>query len=82
MFGSWYFGKEEYEKYGQMISEKLAGHIISKRISDSKNPDGLEHTAKLLHIDMWDLLSALEGMCHNGLAEEINDSEYMILWRK
>lgn len=78
MIGNWYFGKNEYEKYGQMISKKLAGHIISKRISDSKNPGGLEHTAKLLQIDMWDLLGALEGMCHNGMAEEINDSEYRI----
>ena len=74
-----YFGKTQYEKYGDMISEKLSGKIISKRIADGDNPGGLPYEAKALGLDMWDLLKALEGMCHNGTAREISDYQYRVL---
>ena len=74
-----YFGKDKAEQYGDLIAEKLSGRTVSKRQDLAKQPGGLSYTANMiLGIDMWDLLEALEGMCHDGRAEEINDSTYLI----
>lgn len=77
--GDLYFGKQAYEKYGDMISEELSGMVISKRISDDGKPGSLKTEAENLGIDMWDLLEALEGMCYNGKAQEISDYQYKVL---
>lgn len=80
----YYFGQEEYEQYGDLIQQKLSGKYVSKRAynDDStsyEEADSLPNRAKEIGIDMYDLLSALEGMCHNGTAREIDDSTYEIL---
>lgn len=84
LFQNFYFGKEEYEKYGKMIQQKLSGKTVSKRaINDDGTPyeeeNSLPNRAEEIGIDMWDLLEALEGMCYNGIAREIDDSTYKIL---
>lgn len=75
----YYFGKEKAEKYGNLISKKLAGKTVSKRKDRVEQPGGLIYEANSLGIGMWDLLEALEGMCFDGRAEEINDSTYRIM---
>jgi hypothetical protein len=77
--GDFYFGKEEADKYGNLISSNLKGVEISKRQDLAEEPGGLIYEANELGIDMWDLLSALEGMCHQHKAEEIDDSTYLVL---
>lgn len=74
----WFFGEEEYEKYGSLIRDNLAGKKISKRKDIAEEPGGLIYEANQLGIDMFDLLRALEGMCHVGLAREIDDSTYRV----
>ncbi len=74
-----YFGKAKAEKYGSKISRELSGKTISKRKSLGEQPGGLVYEAKKLDIDMWDLLEALEGMCADGRAKEVNDSTYLII---
>lgn len=73
-----YYGKSEYEQYGDQVSKVLKGQTISKRIDKAEEPGGLIYEANELGMDMWDLLACLEGMCHNGKATEIDDSTYMI----
>lgn len=73
-----YFGDEASAKYGDLIAEKLSGKTVSKRKSTAKEPGGLIYEANKLGIDMWDLLEALEGMCYEGRAQEIDDSTYRI----
>lgn len=73
-----YFGMEASAKYGDLIAEKLAGKTISKRRDKGEQPGGLVYEAKELGIDMWDLLEALEGMCYEGRAQEIDDSTYRV----
>lgn len=75
---SFHFGEEEAQKYGDLISEKLAGKTISKRKDLGEEPGGLVYEANKLGIDMWDLLGALEGMCYDGRAREIDDSTYLV----
>lgn len=75
-----YFGKEEAEKYGDLICEKLASQKISKRKDRAEAPGGLIYEANKLGIaDFFDLLKALEGLCYQGRAQEIDDSTYLIL---
>lgn len=74
-----YFGKEMSDKYGDMISEKYAGKTISKLKATAALPGGLMYEASELDIDMWDLLLALEGMCYEGRAREIDDCTYKVL---
>ena len=74
----WYFGKEAAEKYGDLIADKELGMNISKRKDKAEEPGGLIYEANKLGIDMWDLLEALEGMCRDGRATEIDDSTYRI----
>ena len=63
--------------------ERKAGRqIISKRISDDGKPGSLRYEAESLKINGFNhytLLRTLEGMCHIGLAKEIDDSHYMVL---
>lgn len=73
-----YYGKSEYEQYGDNVSKVLKGQTISKRIDKAEEPGGLIYEANELGMDMWDLLACLEGMCHNGKATEIDDSTYMV----
>ena len=74
----WYFGKEEADQFGDLISKKLAGKTVSKRRDLAEEPGGLIFEADRLGIDMWDLLKALEGMCYDGRAREIDDSTYKV----
>lgn len=73
-----YFGKEEAEKYGDMIEKALTGKTVSKSKAKAEEPGGLIYEANKLGIDMWDLLEALEGMCYQGRCREIDDSTYLI----
>ena len=73
-----YFGKAEYETYGHIVAEELAGCVISKRQDMSNLPGGLAYESNRVGLDMWTLLCCLEGMCYNGDAEELDDSTYVI----
>ena len=75
----YYFGQDAAEKYGDLIVENLSGKKISKRRDLAEEPGGLIYEANQLGIDMWDLLEALEGLCHEGKAREIDDSTYRVL---
>lgn len=74
----WYFGKEEAEKYGDMIVSCLGGQNISKKVILADKPNGLRYEADKLGIDMYDLLGALEGLCYQRRAVEIDDSTYHV----
>ena len=74
-----YFGEEKAKEYGDMIAEKLAGKTVSKRKDTAEQSGGLIYEANKHGIGMWDLLEALEGMCHEGRAREINDSTYKVI---
>ena len=73
-----YFGKNEAYQFGDLISRKLKGKTVSKSKAFAKNPGGLIFEAEKLGIDYIDLLRALEGMCYEGTATEIDDSTYLI----
>lgn len=73
------FGKEEAEKYGSLIAKNLSGKTISKNKQLAEMPGGLIYEAKKLNLDMWELLKALEGMCKDGRAKEIDDSTYLVI---
>lgn len=76
----WYFGKDEAAKYGDLICEKLAGQTVSKRKDLAEEPGGLIYEANQLGLDdFFDLLRALEGLCYQGRAREIDDSTYEVL---
>ncbi len=72
------YGEEQAEKYGKTIASALSGKTVSKRKDMAEDPGGLIYEANKLNIDMWEMLEALEGMCRNGDAEEIDDSTYLI----
>lgn len=74
-----FFGQAAAEQFGDLIEEELKGKVISKRRDISEEPGGLIYEAQQLGIDMWDLLEALEGMCHDGRVREISDSEYLVV---
>lgn len=74
-----YFGQTAAATYGELISDNLKGQTVSKRKDLAEEPGGLIYEANALGIDMWDLLEALEGMCREGRAREIDDSTYEIL---
>lgn len=75
---NWYFGKDEAEKFGDFVVSKLADKTISKSIALAKEPGGLIYEANNLGMDMWDLLSTLEGLCYQGRASEMDDSTYYV----
>ena len=74
-----YYGQTAAATYGDLIADRLKGKSVSKRRDTANEPGGLIYEANKLGIDMWDLLEALEGMCNEGRAREINDSTYKIL---
>lgn len=74
-----HFGLKKAKKFGDMICKKLSGKTVSKNKMLAKQPGGLIYEANKLGIDMWDLLEALEGMCYQGRAREIDDSTYKVL---
>ncbi len=74
----WYFGKDEFEKYGDYVYNALKGRGISKRVDLADDVCGLRYEAKMLDMDMFDLLSTIEGLCYNGMAYEYDDSTYII----
>ena len=81
---SFVFGKEEAEKYGNIVSKRLSGKVISKRAVDGDKPNGLRYEAEHLGIvdkdfDLFTLLRTLEGMCALGMAKEIDDCHYKVL---
>lgn len=73
-----YFGKEEFEKYGNTVYKVLRGRAITKRRDLADGVGGIRHEAEMLKIGMYDLLRTLEGMCYNGLAIEVDDSTYLV----
>lgn len=73
-----YFGAEKSKQYGDLISKNLKGQTVSKRKDKAEEKGGLIYEAKKLGIDMWDLLEALEGMCYERRASEIDDSTYLV----
>ena len=77
-----YFGKEEAEKYGKIVKEKLSGKVISKRMEDDGKAGSLKYEAEQLKIDgfdLWTLLKTIEGMCRTKDAIEIDDGHYKII---
>ena len=74
-----YYGQTAAATYGDLIADRLKGKSVSKRRDTANEPGGLIYEADKLGIDMWDLLEALEGMCSEGRAREIDDSTYKIL---
>lgn len=77
--GLFSFGEEEAAKYGDLIQSQLSGKTVSKRRDLADAPGGLIYEAKRLGIeDFYDLLEALEGMCADGRAQEIDDSTYLV----
>lgn len=73
-----YYGKEEFEKYGDMVYNALKGRGISKRIDLAEDVGGLVYEADILGMDPYDLLATLEGLCYNGMAYEYDDSTYIV----
>ncbi|ADL36138.1 hypothetical protein bpr_II200 (plasmid) [Butyrivibrio proteoclasticus B316] len=76
------FGREEADKYGAIIKEKLSGTVISKRICDDGKPGSLRYEAEKLNIEGFDhftLLQALEGMIRKSMVKEVDDSHYLVL---
>ncbi len=74
-----YYGQTAAATYGDLIADRLKGKSVSKRRDTANEPGGLIYEANKLGIDMWDLLEALEGMCNEGRAREMDDSTYKIL---
>ena len=74
-----YYGQTAAATYGDLIADRLKGKSVSKRRDTANEPGGLIYEADKLGIDMWDLLEALEGMCNEGRAREMDDSTYKIL---
>ena len=74
-----YYGQTAAATYGDLIADRLKGRAVSKRRDTANEPGGLIYEANKLGIDMWDLLEALEGMCNEGRAREIDDSTYKVL---
>ena len=74
-----YYGQTAAATYGDLIADRLKGKSVSKRRDTANEPGGLIYEANKLGIDMWNLLEALEGMCNEGRAREMDDSTYKIL---
>lgn len=77
-----YYGAASARKYGDKISSLYNGQIISKRIDDtnSNGPKvvGLKTAARAVGTQIHQILNALEGMCYEDRACEIDDSHYFI----
>lgn len=84
-----YFGESAAAEYSDDIIATFKGWKISKRVDLSEEYDptdkfaGLIAAADVLGMeDFYDFLEALEGMCYEGTAVEIDDSTYEILSHK
>ena len=76
-----YFGEASRNKYGTKIDEAYHGKIITKqlaKIRDRYPSIGLKVVQDEIGLPPSTTISALEGMCYNNEACEINDSEYFI----
>lgn len=76
-----YFGAASRNKYGAKIGEAYHGEIITKRLDkagDRYPAIGLRVVQEKLGIPPSTTVKALEGMCYNNEACEINDSEYFV----
>ena len=76
-----YFGAASRNKYGAKIDEAYHGKIITKRIDkagDRYPAIGLRVVQEELGLPTSTTVKALEGMCYNDEACEINDSEYFV----
>lgn len=76
-----YFGAASRNKYGPEIDKTYHGKIITKRLdkaSDEYPAIGLRVVQTELGIPPSVTVKALEGMCYNNEACEINDSEYFV----
>lgn len=76
-----YFGAASRNKYGAKIDEAYHGKTITKRIdkaNDQYPSIGLRVVQEELGIPPSTTVKALEGMCYNNEACEINDSEYFV----
>jgi len=91
-FDHWYFGKDERDLFGRFIADLCDGWVISKRVShcDAGEEFSLASVAELLkqecpecdegqeEFDLYTVLGALEGMCHNNEAVEVADGFYYV----
>jgi len=76
-----YFGAASRNKYGAKIDEAYHGKVITKRLDKARDryPSiGLRVVQEELGISPSTTVKALEGMCYNNEACEINDSEYFV----
>lgn len=76
-----YFGEASRNKYGTKIDESYHGKTITKRlnkVNDRYPSIGLGVIQEELGIPPSIAVRALEGMCYNNEACEINDSEYFV----
>lgn len=80
-----YYGKFAYDKYGSTIADNFQKMIVSKRIDDldkdyqdGTGVIGLRAIAKQIGTTTSMVLQALEGMCYNDTACEIDDSHYFV----
>lgn len=75
----WYYGKEEADKYKDLILDNLSGKKISKNRYLAKDRGGIVYEAEKLGIGTFELLRALEGGCYQGWVKEIDDSTYRVM---
>lgn len=82
-----YFGKEARDDIGSNLSDMYKGWIISKRLVDENKPYSLKSVAADYIdqgkeakdiVDLYYILEALEGMCHNNEAVEVSDGFYYV----
>lgn len=74
----WYYGKEEADKYKDLILDNLSGKTISKNRYFAHDKGGIIYEAEKLGIGTFELLRALEGGCYQGWVKEIDDSTYKV----
>lgn len=75
----WYYGKEEADKYKDLILDNLSGKTISKRRDLANDKGGIAYEAEKLGIGTFGLLRALEGGCYQGWVKEVDDSTYRVM---
>lgn len=76
-----YFGAASRDKYGAQLDKAYHGKIITKRLNEARNSYpaiGLKVIQDDLGLSPFTVIKALEGMCYNNEACEINDSEYFV----
>jgi len=73
-----YYGKEEADKYKDLILDNLSGKKISKNRYLAYSKGGIAYEASHLGLGTFELLRALEGGCYQGWVKEIDDSTYKV----